>query len=304
MLTKTWILAIGAALALTGCERKNSDEPFTAPLVQDQQPNLTMTERIRQSVHADPSMSPAARNITLVLDDGVITLRGPIATEQEAATVEQIALGIAGEGNVRNQLEVIDASGGAVLTTPNRVGDLQTAPVTPPTPVDPAAQPAPTPTPTAPATTIVVVPMPAWASPPTTVASGTGAVVDDPATGVAPGTAAGSAHPGLTAPGEVPQFTPGTIGITPGTTAPAPSGISPGTTTTTPSNPRAQPQPSTQPGIQQPVPVPPGSTVSPNNPGMNTPSTTNPPSMGPGTGNTPISPPPSAPPPSSSGSPR
>ena len=48
----------------------------------------------------------AAQNVKIITQDGKVTLRGPVRTEQEKQSVEDIAKGVAGSDNVDSQLEV------------------------------------------------------------------------------------------------------------------------------------------------------------------------------------------------------
>ena len=68
--------------------------------------DLDLTQRVRQAVVADPSLSTSAHNIKIITVDGVVTLRGPVASAQEQATVVAVAQQIAGVKKVENHLEV------------------------------------------------------------------------------------------------------------------------------------------------------------------------------------------------------
>ena len=67
--------------------------------------DIATTADIRQRV-VETEMSVKAQNVKIITQDGKVTLRGPVQTEAEKQQVEAIALAIAGEGNVDNQLEV------------------------------------------------------------------------------------------------------------------------------------------------------------------------------------------------------
>jgi len=70
------------------------------------QADLDLTQRVRQAVVADKSLSTTAHNIKIITVDGVVTLRGPVASAQEQATVVAVAQQIAGVKKVENHLEV------------------------------------------------------------------------------------------------------------------------------------------------------------------------------------------------------
>ena len=68
--------------------------------------DVEITRRIRQSIVQDKSLSTNAHNVKIVTVGGVVTLRGPVASPEERASVAAKAQEIAGAGHVDNQLEV------------------------------------------------------------------------------------------------------------------------------------------------------------------------------------------------------
>lgn len=74
----------------------------------DQNENNTDTDttaEIRQRV-VDTEMSTNAHNVKIITQNGKVTLRGPVPSQTEKQQIEEIALAVAGRGNVDNQLEV------------------------------------------------------------------------------------------------------------------------------------------------------------------------------------------------------
>jgi hyperosmotically inducible periplasmic protein len=75
------------------------------------QPNnkadLNLTQQIRKAVMADKSLSTNAKNVKIITANGIVTLRGPVNTPQEKATIEAKAQSIAGANNVDSQLEIV-----------------------------------------------------------------------------------------------------------------------------------------------------------------------------------------------------
>jgi hyperosmotically inducible periplasmic protein len=69
--------------------------------------DLKLTRRIRQAVVADDSLSTTAHNVKIITINGVVTLRGPVNSTQEKATIDAKAQQIAGATKVDNQLEII-----------------------------------------------------------------------------------------------------------------------------------------------------------------------------------------------------
>ena len=66
----------------------------------------TITQQIRKMIHHDKGLSPYGRNIKIFIQDGKVTLRGPVRSEKEKRNLETKAASVAGEENVTNQLEV------------------------------------------------------------------------------------------------------------------------------------------------------------------------------------------------------
>jgi len=79
------------------------------PTADQQKMNIsdrTITQQIRKMIHHDKSLSPYGRNIKIFIQDGKVTLRGPVRSEEEKRNLETKAASVAGEENVTNQLEV------------------------------------------------------------------------------------------------------------------------------------------------------------------------------------------------------
>jgi osmotically-inducible protein OsmY len=66
----------------------------------------TLTQRIQQAIMADESLSTTAKNVKIIMINGVVTLRGPVHSLQEKGSIAATAQHIAGTNNVDNQLEI------------------------------------------------------------------------------------------------------------------------------------------------------------------------------------------------------
>jgi hyperosmotically inducible periplasmic protein len=84
-------------------QNKNTD---TAEKQSNSKDDLAMTQRIRQEVVKDGSLSMNAKNIKIIVRDGKVMLRGPVDSQQEKDTIGAKAGEIAGKDKVNNQLEV------------------------------------------------------------------------------------------------------------------------------------------------------------------------------------------------------
>ncbi len=84
-------------------ENKNTD---TAEKESNNKDDLALTQKIRQEVVKDGSLSMNAKNIKIIVRDGKVMLRGPVDSRQEKDTIATKAGEIAGKEKVDNQLEV------------------------------------------------------------------------------------------------------------------------------------------------------------------------------------------------------
>jgi hyperosmotically inducible protein len=84
---------------------RNSNQP-TADQQKENRPDLEITKQIRQALVRDKSLSPYAHNVKIVTQGGMVTLRGPVHSDEEKKAVEAKAMEVAGEGKVNNQLDV------------------------------------------------------------------------------------------------------------------------------------------------------------------------------------------------------
>ncbi len=87
--------------------KQNKDQ--TNPTADQQKMNpadRALTQKIRKAIHEDTTLSTYAHNIKIISQDGKVTLRGPVRSEDEKANIEAKAVAVAGQGNVTDQLEI------------------------------------------------------------------------------------------------------------------------------------------------------------------------------------------------------
>ena len=91
----------------SGVNRRDADGELTkTPIDQGQsRTDIETTAAIRKRV-TDTEISVNGQNVKIITKDGKVILRGPVETEDEKQMIERIALEIAGEGKVVNELEV------------------------------------------------------------------------------------------------------------------------------------------------------------------------------------------------------
>ena len=76
------------------------------PAIQGGGKDRDITAAIRRSVVADSSLSWNAKNVKIITVAGKVTLRGPVKSDAEKATIEAKTKAAAGVTEVDNQLEV------------------------------------------------------------------------------------------------------------------------------------------------------------------------------------------------------
>ncbi len=65
-----------------------------------------ITQKIRKAIHEDTSLSTYAHNVKIITQNGKVTLRGPVRSEDEKNNLQAKAVAVAGDGNVTNELEI------------------------------------------------------------------------------------------------------------------------------------------------------------------------------------------------------
>jgi hyperosmotically inducible periplasmic protein len=87
-------------------ERDRSQDAPTADQQKDNRSDLDITQQIRQSIMKDKSLSPYAHNVKVITQNGRVTLKGPVRSEDEKETVEAKATEVVGENRVTSQLNI------------------------------------------------------------------------------------------------------------------------------------------------------------------------------------------------------
>lgn len=68
--------------------------------------DIEITANIRKAVVADGDLSMSAKNVKIITADGVVTLRGPVASTEERTKIADLARGTASVKRVEDQLEI------------------------------------------------------------------------------------------------------------------------------------------------------------------------------------------------------
>jgi hyperosmotically inducible protein len=85
---------------------RNKNQANTADNQKENTSDREITQKIRQSLMADKSLSTYAHNVKIITQGGQVTLKGPVKDQNEKETIATKAADIAGTGKVDNQLTV------------------------------------------------------------------------------------------------------------------------------------------------------------------------------------------------------
>lgn len=90
--------------------RTNQADRSKTESTADQQKNnksdRDTARQIRKVLTGDKSLSTYAHNVKVISQNGTVTLKGPVRSEEEKKTVETKAAEVAGASNIKNELTV------------------------------------------------------------------------------------------------------------------------------------------------------------------------------------------------------
>lgn len=86
---------------------RDADGHTLTPLDQGESAaDRTITQQIRKQVVDHDQLSTNAKNVKIITQDGVVTLRGPVKSAEEKAAIASVATKTTGVKRVDNQLEI------------------------------------------------------------------------------------------------------------------------------------------------------------------------------------------------------
>ena len=86
---------------------KNKTHSNTADQQSENKSDRMTTKKVRQALMADKSLSTYAHNVKIITQDGVVTLKGPVNSEEEKQNIASKAAEVVGSlDKVTNQLTV------------------------------------------------------------------------------------------------------------------------------------------------------------------------------------------------------
>ena len=92
-------------------KRDRAKGAVTADQQKENANDREITQKIRRALINDKTLSTYAHNVKVVAQDGQVTLKGPVRTEDEKKTVEARATAVAGAGRVINQISITPDKG-------------------------------------------------------------------------------------------------------------------------------------------------------------------------------------------------
>jgi osmotically-inducible protein OsmY len=78
----------------------------TADQQKDNRSDREITQQIRKSIVSDKSLSTYAHNVKIITQNGEVTLKGPVRSDEEKRAIEAKATEVAGDHKVTNELNI------------------------------------------------------------------------------------------------------------------------------------------------------------------------------------------------------
>jgi len=102
----TAVIAQQPADNTTVNQRDQNPNEATADRQKENRSDRDITQRIRRAIMLDKSLSTYAHNVKIVTQNGQVTLKGPVRSDDEKRAVEAKATEVVGENKVTSQLDI------------------------------------------------------------------------------------------------------------------------------------------------------------------------------------------------------
>lgn len=99
-------LGMQTALAASTEQSPSDREKPTASDQSENEADRKITQRIRQAVTKDNSLSTSAQNVKIITQDGKVTLRGTVNSDSEKQKIADMAKKAPGVKNVENLITI------------------------------------------------------------------------------------------------------------------------------------------------------------------------------------------------------
>jgi hyperosmotically inducible protein len=87
-------------------KRDSSPKELTADQQGQTKEDREITQKIRRAIVNDKSLSGIAHNVKIITVDGAVTLKGPVASEEEKKNIEEKAAQIAGKDKIKSEIGI------------------------------------------------------------------------------------------------------------------------------------------------------------------------------------------------------
>ncbi len=82
----------------------------TADQAKNNPSDRAVMQKIRQEIIEDKSLSTYAQNLKIIAQNGKVTLKGPVQSDEERKKLREIAYNVAGGTNVKDEMSISDSS--------------------------------------------------------------------------------------------------------------------------------------------------------------------------------------------------
>ena len=86
--------------------KQNAQASPTADQQKSNESDRELTKNVRRAITQDKALSTEAHNVKVITQNGQVTLKGPVKSEEEKQAIGSKATEVAGQGNVVNDLTV------------------------------------------------------------------------------------------------------------------------------------------------------------------------------------------------------
>ena len=87
-------------------QRDRSQKELTADQQGETKQDREITQKIRRALVNDKSLSTYAHNVKIITVGGMVTLKGPVKSEEEKRAVEEKATQIAGNEKIKSEIDI------------------------------------------------------------------------------------------------------------------------------------------------------------------------------------------------------
>lgn len=87
-------------------QRDRSQKELTADQQGETKQDREITQKIRRALVNDKSLSTYAHNVKIITVGGMVTLKGPVKSEEEKRAIEEKAAQIAGNEKIKSEIDI------------------------------------------------------------------------------------------------------------------------------------------------------------------------------------------------------